>query len=125
MSRTPSVDRLQVVLGDAGLPGAALTWSIGSCSLAHLLHFFLGAVLRRVGHRVAAIAVGLHLEDVRALAAAAMLDGALAGGADGAHVHAVDLLARDAEGRRAWRAVLGGRARSTLVPMAYLLFSMT
>ena len=47
--------------------------------LAHAGHLVLRAVLRRIGHGMAAIAVGLHLEDVRALAGAGMLDGALAG----------------------------------------------
>jgi hypothetical protein len=41
--------------------------------LAHLLHLILGAVLRRVGHGVAAIAVGQHFENDRPLAGAAML----------------------------------------------------
>ena len=66
--------------------------------VAHLLHFLARAVFRRVRHRVAAIAVGQHLEDVRALAVAAPLRRAFcAGGLHGAHVHAVDLLAGDVE----------------------------
>ena len=72
------------------------TWSIGSRSVAILVDLFLGPVLGRVAHRMAAIAIGLHLEDVRALPAPRMLDRLLAGGAHRQHVHAVDRLARDA-----------------------------
>src|SRR5882724_7837725 len=78
---------------------------------AHLLDLFAGAVLRRVGHRVAAIAVGQHLQDDRAVAAAAPLRRMIGGGLDGAHIHAVDLLAGNAVGRAAQRQ-LGGRRRA-------------
>jgi hypothetical protein len=43
---------------------------------------------------------------------------------DGLHVHAVDLLARDAPGGAVQGEVLEAEARSALVPMPYLLFSM-
>src|ERR1700682_2734581 len=64
---------------------------------AHFLHFVLRAVLRRVRHRMTAIAIGHHLEDVGALAAACEGDRARARGLDRAHVHAVDLLAGNVE----------------------------
>src|SRR5258707_762495 len=62
----------------------------------HPVDFFPGPVLRRVGHRVATIAVGHHLEDDWALAGAGMLGGGKTGFMNGEHVHAVDLLARNA-----------------------------
>ena len=76
---------------------------------AHLLHFVLRAVLRRVGHGVAAIAVGLHLEDDRPLARAAPFGGDIGGRLHGAHVHAVDLQAGNAEGQAALREIGLGR----------------
>ena len=79
---------------------------------AHLLHFFLGAVLGRVGHRVAAIAVGLHLEDDRPVARAAPFGRDIGGRLHRAHIHAVDLQAGNAEGDAALREIgLGRRAR--------------
>src|SRR5712691_13703 len=65
---------------------------------AHFLHFVARAVLRRVRHRMAAVAVGHHLEDVGTLAAAREGHRAVARGLDRAHVHAVDLLAGNVEG---------------------------
>ncbi len=47
---------------------------------------------------MAAIAVGLHFKDVGALARTGMLDGASARFAHGANIHAVHLLAGNAEG---------------------------
>src|SRR3984893_5881131 len=77
--------------------------------VAILVDFFLGPVLRRVAHRMAAIAISLHLEDVRALAAAGMFDGLLAGCPHRQHVHAVDALAGDAEGFAMAIELGGGR----------------
>src|SRR5882757_1243959 len=77
--------------------------------IAILVDFFLGPVLRRVAHRMAAIAIGLHLEDVRALAAAGMFDGLLAGCPHRQHVHAVHALAGDAEGFAMAIELGGGR----------------
>ena len=74
---------------------------------------------------MAAIAIGLHLENDRAVAGAAPFDAPRGRPRDGAHVHAVDLLAGNVErSRRAWRNRVSAEARSTDVPMAYLLFSM-
>ena len=87
--------------------------------LAHLLHLLPGAVLGRVGHRVAAIAIGQHLEDVRSIAGAAVLHCLVAGLLDGPDIHAVHLLAGDAEGSAAGEELLGaGCERVTSVPMA-------
>ena len=66
--------------------------------VAHLLDLLAGPVFCRVRHRVAAIAVGLHFQDVGPLAGAAPGDRLVAGGLHRADVHAVDLLARDIEG---------------------------
>src|SRR6202011_2181323 len=64
----------------------------------YLLDFFTGAIFRRVRHRMSAITVGLHLQNVGALAGAAPGHRLVAGGLDRADVHAVDLLARNVEG---------------------------
>ena len=115
------VDLLEVVLaGIAVLEDARLDLLDRIVLLAHLLHFFLRAVLRRVGHRVAAIAVGQHLEDVGALARAAVLDGPVAGVLHRAHVHAVHLLGRNAEGLAALEQAARRCAveRGAAVPMA-------
>ena len=75
--------------------------------LAHLLHLLPGAVLGRVGHGVAAIAIGQHLEDVGSIAGAAMRTALSPASLHGPHIHAVDLLAGDAEGRAAGEELLG------------------
>jgi hypothetical protein len=77
--------------------------------LAHLLDLLLGAVFRRVGHRVAAVAVGQHLEDVGALAAARMGNRLAARLLDRENVHAVDLHAGNAVGLAALVEVGPGR----------------
>src|SRR3954469_11332838 len=105
-----AVDLLELVVGDLPqLDEAAADLLDRVVLLAHAGDLVLGAVLRRIGHGVAAVAVGLHLEDERALARPAMLDGAAAGVADGAHVHAVDLLAGDVERHAALREIGLGR----------------
>src|SRR5882762_3849533 len=80
--------------------------------VAILVDFFLGPVLRRVAHRMAAIAIGLHLEDVWALAATSIFDGLLARRPHRQHVHPVDALARNAE--RLAVAIELGSGRSAL-----------
>ncbi len=72
---------------------------------AHFVDFLARAVLRRVRHRVAAVAVGQHLENIGALAGAAPGRRLLAGRLDRAHVHAVDLLARNVERQPAPRQI--------------------
>ena len=64
----------------------------------HLLDLVLGAILGRVRHGMAAIAVGLHLDQHRPLAGAAVGDRLLRRGIDLLDIHAVDLDAGDAEG---------------------------
>src|SRR6202012_3709025 len=59
--------------------------------LPHFLHFLLAPIFRRIGHGVAAVTIRLHLQNIRALALAAPFERPLAGGDDGAHIHAVDL----------------------------------
>src|SRR5713226_8243681 len=82
------VDLLQRVLG-----GEALLQQLG----AHLVDFFLGTIFRRIRHGMAAIAIGEHFENDGPVAVATPPDRPLAGRLDRAHVHAVDLLARDVE----------------------------
>ena len=97
--RSLGVDRLQRRLVDDLAVEQALAQMVDRIAfVAILVDLFLGAVLGRIAHRMAAIAIGLHLEDVGPCPAARMLDGLLAGGAHRQHVHAVDLLARNAEG---------------------------
>ena len=83
-------------------------------------------VLGRIGHGVAAIAVGQHFEDDRAVALAAPLHRLVARSLDGADVHAVDLLAGNVEASAPrWDRFVVADARATEVPIAYWLFSMT
>src|SRR5690606_25230592 len=103
------LDGLELLLaGETALQHALLALLDGVALGPHRGHLVLGAVFRRIGHGVAAIAVGHHLEDVRPLAGARMLDGALRRLADETHVHAVHLLARDVEGAAALREIGGG-----------------
>jgi hypothetical protein len=63
-----------------------------------LLDVVAGPVGRaRVGHRVAVVAVGVHLKDERAVAGAAVLDREVGARTHVQHVHAVDLELRGAE----------------------------
>src|SRR6185437_72258 len=57
------------LVGHAAIDEALLDLVDGVVLLAHPAHFVARAVFRRVGHGVAAIAVGLHLEDVGPFAA--------------------------------------------------------
>src|SRR5882757_1425667 len=92
------VDRLQVLLADLGRQQTVADLFDRVLVVANLFDLFAGTVLRRVRHRVAAVAIGLHLEDIGALAGPAPGDRLVAGGLDGADIHAVDLGARDVEG---------------------------
>src|SRR6185503_6394693 len=76
---------------------------------ADLLDLFAGPVLRRVRHRVAAVAIGLHFQDERALAGAAPGDRLVARSLHGSDIHAVDLLARNVEGGAALGKIGQGR----------------
>src|SRR3984893_8193909 len=78
--------------------------------LAHFLHFVLRPVFRRIRHRMAAIAIGLHFEDHRAIACPAPFGGASGGGLHRAHIHAVDPFARNVEGLAAFGKI-GQRRR--------------
>ncbi len=83
----------------------------GVAGLAHRVDLLAGAVLARIAHGVAAIAVGLHLQDVGSLAGAGVLGGLQAGGAHGGNIHAVNLLSGNIEAHAAPVKVgLGGRA---------------
>ena len=66
--------------------------------VAELVDFFLGPILGRIAHRMPAIAISLHLEDVRPGAAARMVDRFFTGRPHRQHIHAIDPLAGNAEG---------------------------
>src|SRR6056297_2970127 len=92
------VDRLEIIL--AGM--LALQEKIAHMFdtvllLTDFLHLFASTVFRRVRHRVSAIAIGLHLKDVRPLARAAVRDGLLASILDGQNIHAIHGFAGNAE----------------------------
>src|SRR5580693_1417634 len=72
---------------------------------AHFVDLLLGPVFSRIRHGVAAIAVGHHFQDGRAPAGAAPGDGGFARRLHRAHVHAVDLGARNVERQAALREV--------------------
>src|ERR1700737_3149782 len=65
------VDGLQVLLAHLGRQQAVADLLDRVLIVPYLLDFLAGTIFRRVGHRMSAIAVGLPLPDVRALAGAA------------------------------------------------------
>src|ERR1700693_362592 len=77
-----------------------------------LVHFLARAILRGIRHGMAAVAVGLHLENVRPLATAGMRYRLLAGELHRTYVHAIHLLAGNAEGKPALGKI--GLRRRTL-----------
>ena len=72
----------------------------------HLLDLFLGAVLARVGHRVAAVAIGLDLEQGGPLLASRAVDRLGERPAHGQQVHPVHVAAGDPVGAAALVEVL-------------------
>src|SRR5712671_4911849 len=103
-------DLLQLVLPGTVLVEQALAQMVDRVVLgAHAVDFVLGTVLRRIGHRVAAIPVGQHFEDDRPLAGAGMLDGFDGRFVHRDDIHSVDLLARNAVGHAAVVEVGTGR----------------
>src|SRR5712692_4705136 len=106
------VDLLQRVLGGEALLQQPAAHLLDRIVLgAHLVDFFLGTIFRRIRHGMAAIAIGEHFENDGPVAVATPPDRPLAGRLDRAHVHAVDLLARDVERSPALGQV-GGRRRA-------------
>src|ERR1700730_13495624 len=92
------VDLLQLVLARALALEQARSHLLDRIALgANALDLLAAAVLRRIRHGVAAIAIGRHFENDRTVAGAAPRDRLFARGLDRAHVHAVDLLARNVE----------------------------
>src|SRR3569832_1459074 len=77
-----------------GLDQAVAQHDDGGALAPHAL-FFLGAVGVGVGHGVAAIAIGQQFKEVRAFAAAHVIDRSLGGGVDFLDVLAIDLIGRD------------------------------
>src|SRR5436190_429089 len=65
------VDGLQFLLADLGRQEAVANLLDRILVVADLFDLFAGPVLRRIRHRVTAIAVGLHLQNERPLAGAA------------------------------------------------------
>src|SRR4051794_22726934 len=85
------VDRLQRILVSRAVFQDQLLEVVDRVHLRpHFGDFFLGAVLGRVGHGMAAVAVGLHLKNAGAAPFAGMGDRLFRGFLDGQHVHAVD-----------------------------------
>src|SRR5665213_1330491 len=75
------IHRFQIVfLHRAALDQPLAVMFDGIALLAHALHFFACAIFRRIAHRMAAIAIGFHLQNDRAIAFAAPGDGLFAGG---------------------------------------------
>src|SRR4029077_6515720 len=68
---------------------------------AHLVDFLLRPVLGRIGHGVAAVAIGQHFAGDRAVALAAPFPRLVACGLNRSNIHAIDLFARDVEGAAA------------------------
>src|SRR6202034_801841 len=94
------VDLLQLVFARPFLVEKPLAHLLDRIVLgAHFVDFLLGAVLGRIRHRVAAIAIGQHFQNDRTLAGAAPSQRVGGRGLHCAHVHAVDLRARDVERR--------------------------
>src|SRR5438132_368216 len=77
--------------------------------LAHALYFFARSVLGGIGHRMAAVAIGLHLENGGAFAAARPGDRLFAGREHCFHIHSVRFFAGNVEGSAAFEE-LGLRA---------------
>src|SRR3974390_3065767 len=93
-----AVNFLQVVLCSKFLFEDTVTCHVDRIvRRAHFVHLLARAIFRRIGHRVAAITVRQHLQNVGPFAGAAPGSGLLARCLHRAHVHAVDLLARNVE----------------------------
>src|SRR5262245_61995747 len=106
------VDVLQFLLADFRRQETVANLLDRVLVVADFFDLLAGAVLRRVRHRMAAVAIGLHLQNKWAVAGAAPGDRFIAGSLHRADVHAVGLLARDVEGSAALGEVgLRGRPR--------------
>src|SRR5258706_2227295 len=92
------IDRLQFLFAHLGRQQAVANLLDRVLVVANLVDLLAGAIFRRVRHRMSAVAVGLHFQDVGPLAGAAPCDRLVARGLHRANVHAVDLLAGDIEG---------------------------
>src|SRR5258708_7100335 len=108
------VDLLEPSLvGHAAIDEALLHLVDRVVLLAHAAHFVLAAVFRRIGHGVAAIAVGLHLQNVGALSRARVVERLVGRLLHRDDVHAVDLVAGDVEGRAAAYHIVRARPAPT------------
>src|SRR5262245_56678987 len=92
------VDRLQLLLIHLGREKPVTDLLDRILIMPDFLDLLAGAVFRGVGHRMAAVSVGLHLKNKGPLAFTAPGNRLVAGGLDGADIHAVDLLAGNVEG---------------------------
>src|SRR5579864_7545697 len=90
----------------------------GIVLLAHAAHFVLAAVFRRIGHGVAAIAIGQHLENVRAFAGAGVVERLLRRLHHRNDIHAVHLVAGNVERRAAAHEIMRGGAAGNRCPYA-------
>ena len=112
MARTSRIDLLQGILVGEAFRREAATHLLDRIVLrAHPVDLLLAPIFRRIGHGVAAIAVGQHFQDDRAIARTTPLHRLIARSFDGAHIHAVDLLAGNLMGETPLGQV--GRRRRT------------
>src|SRR3546814_5232839 len=91
------LDLLDLVRGDAGPLQFALGMLDRIGFVAHRLNLVAAAIFGGVGHRMAPVPIGLHLEDDRPLAGAHPGERFLGGAARREHVHPRALDARDAD----------------------------
>src|SRR5690606_13183609 len=103
------VDLLEFVFADSSVLHQLFQMLDSVTLVAHRLNFLPAAIFGRVGHRVAAIAIGLELEEDRPLARAHPFERGFRRAAHREHVHAVDLDAGDAEALAAAIELVFGR----------------
>src|SRR5262245_2852247 len=93
-----TVNLLQCILGSEFLFQNSVTRHVDWIVMgAYFIYLFACAVLRRVRHRMPAISIGEHLEDIGAFARPAPRGGLLSGCLYGSYIHAVDLVTGNVE----------------------------
>src|SRR6478672_4623652 len=93
-----AVNLLQCIFGGEFLFQNSVTRHVDRVVMAaYFIHFFARSVLRGVRHRMPAIPVGQHFEDIGALAGSAPFGGLFSGRFHGTHIHTVDLVTGNIE----------------------------
>src|SRR5262249_52007873 len=91
-----AVNLLQCIFGSEFLFQNSMTCHVNRVVMtAHLVHFFACAVFRRIRHRMTAIPVGQHFQNIGNFAGTAPCGGFFSGCLDRTYVHAVDLITGD------------------------------